>query len=78
MTQVEPADQPISFRRTAELAGLSYETLAVQASRGKLATIRYGHERLTTRRLLHNYLMNRDGTLGGQPVPLPADYQTPE
>jgi hypothetical protein len=78
MDQLEAPDQPIPLARAAEIAGLSYATVRVQADRGKLETIRYGHERLTTRRLLHRYLMARDGSRGGKPAPLPPDYRAPE
>jgi hypothetical protein len=75
---LEPPDHPITLQRAAELSGLNVGTLRVQARRGKLEVLRFGHERLTTRRLLHRYLMSRDDRRGGQPAPLPADYVAPE
>jgi hypothetical protein len=73
---LEDADTPITLHRAAELAGLSVGTLREQTRRGKLVTLRYGHERLTTRRLLHEYLLSReDGR--GHTKPLPPDYQAP-
>jgi hypothetical protein len=74
---IEPPDQPITLERAAEIAGLSAKTLDAQVRRGKLRVIRYGHERLTTRRLLHDYLMAREEGRGHR-APLPADYQAPE
>jgi hypothetical protein len=74
---LEPPDQPISLQRAAAIAGLSPKTLDEQMRRGKLQVLRYGHERLTTRRPLHEYLMAREEGRGHR-APLPADYQAPE
>ena len=75
---LEPPDQPITLERAAAIAGLAVGTVRKQAQRGKLGTVRYGHERLTTRRLLHGYLTNRDDSRGGTASPLPSDYMAPE
>ena len=77
-TLLEAPDQPITLQRAADLAGLNIGTLREQARRGKLGIVRFGHERLTTRRLLHEYLTHRDDRRGGQPLPLPAEYVAPE
>ncbi len=75
--QLEAPDEPISLVRAAELAGLSPNTIRAQVRKRRLQVFRYGHERLTTRRLLHQYLMERDDTFQ-QTVPLPEGYQAPE
>jgi len=75
---MEDADQPITLARAAAIAGLSPATVREQARRGKLGVLRYGHERLTTRRLLDAYLRGRDASRGARPAPLPAGYQAPE
>jgi hypothetical protein len=76
--QLEPADQPITLARAAELAGLTTGTMRVIAANGKIEVLRYGHERLTTRRMLHRYLMSRDNSRGAKAAPLPPDYVAPE
>ena len=75
---MEDTDTPIPLVRAAEIAGLTVATLREQARRGKLQVLRYGHERLTTRRLLDQYLRSRDASRGGQPAPLPAGYVPPD
>jgi hypothetical protein len=77
-TLLELPDQPITLQRAADLSGLNVGTLRVQVRRGKLKIVRFGHERLTTRRLLHDYLISRNGSRGGQPTALPADYVPPD
>ena len=74
---LEPADTPITLKRAAEIAGLSPGTLKEQARRGKLATMQYGRDRLTTRRLLHDYLVSRDQRRGKR-APLPDGYVPPD
>jgi hypothetical protein len=75
--QLEAPDQPITLARAAQIAGLSPKTLSVVADNGKIEIFRYGHERLTTRRMLHRYLLSRLEH-GGPRKPLPPDYVPPE
>jgi hypothetical protein len=75
---MEGADEFITLRRAAEIAGIAANTLQRQALRGKLQTIKPAHDRFTTRRWLHLYLGGRTGPQGGTPAPLPPDYQTPD
>lgn len=77
-TRLEAPDAYISIARAAQLAGLSPKTLSVQIWRGKLRTVKLAHDRLTTRRWLHEYLAHRDTSRGGQPAPLPPIYVPPE
>ena len=79
---LEPPDQYIALTRAAALCGLSAGTLRVLANpRGdalpRLRTVRLGHDRLTTRRWLHEYLMGRDET-NTHAAPLPEGYVPPE
>jgi hypothetical protein len=79
---LEPVDQYITLERAAQLSGLSVWTLRNQArSRrsqpARLQAVKLGHDLLTTRRWLHEYLTTRDETRQ-QAAPLPADYQAPE
>jgi hypothetical protein len=75
---LEQPDEYISLRRAAELSGLGLGTIRAQASAGKLRTHAVGYERLTTRRWLHEYLMEASKRDKGRRLPLPADYQAPE
>jgi hypothetical protein len=75
--QLEAPDQPITLARAAQLSGLSHKTLQVVADNGKIEVFRYGRERLTTRRMLHRYLLSRLEH-GGPRKPLPEDYVAPE
>jgi hypothetical protein len=78
MTEMlETPDQPITLHRAAQLAGLSPKTLGEQVRRNKLGIVRFGHERLTTRRLLHEYLAGREEGRGHR-KPLPSNYVAPE
>jgi hypothetical protein len=79
---LEPPDTYITLARAAQLSGLSAGTLRVLANprkgrRPRLQTVRPGHDRLTTRRWLHEYLDSREESFK-QAAPLPADYQAPE
>ena len=79
---LEGPDQHITLRRAAELAGLSYPTLKAQSKPRKDAPARLRVERLgprtvlTTRRWLHEYLMNRDET-NTHAAKLPEGYRVP-
>ena len=75
---LEAPDQYISIARAAQLAGLSPVTLRIQVQRGKLHTVKLARDLLTTRRWLHDYLVNRDDSRGAQPLPLPPEYVAPE
>jgi hypothetical protein len=74
--QLEAPDQPITLVRAAQIAGLAPQTVRVVADNGKLEVFRYGRERLTTRRMLHRYLLSRLEH-GGPRKPLPPDYVAP-
>jgi hypothetical protein len=74
---LEDPDELISLRRASELAGLTLGTVRSQASSGKLRTRAIGHERLTTRLWLHEYLPAADGCDKGTWKPLPIDYVVP-
>ena len=79
---LEQPDQYISLARAAALCGLSAGTLRVLANpRGdsppRLRTVRLGHDRLTTRRWLHDYLTGRNET-NTHAAPLPPGYQAPD
>ena len=75
---LEQPDELISLRRAAELAGITLGTVRSQASAGKLRTRAVGHERLTTRLWLHEYLMVADERDKGTRKPLPEGYVAPE
>jgi predicted HTH domain antitoxin len=75
--QLEAPDDPISLTRAAELAGLSPNTIRAQVRKGRLQILRYGHERLTTRRLLHQYLTERTDAFK-QAAALPEGYVPPD
>jgi hypothetical protein len=75
---LEAPDTYITLRRASQLSGVSSGTLRVQANKGKLHTVRLGHDLLTTRRWLHAYLMEASERDRGRRLPLPADYQAPE
>jgi hypothetical protein len=75
--ELEPVDQFISIARAAQLADVSPHTLRNQARAGKLRTQKLGHDLVTSRRWLHEYLMSRD-TQRGRTKPLPVDYRAPE
>jgi hypothetical protein len=75
--ELEAPDQPITLARAAELAGLTAGTMRVIADHGRIEVFRYGRERLTTRRMLHRYLMAREGHQGRR-KPLPTGYVAPE
>jgi excisionase family DNA binding protein len=72
---MEGADDQITLKRAAEIAGLSVETLKPAAKEGRLQAVMPGNEYLTTRRWLHRYLAGRKR---GVVKPLPAGYVTPE
>jgi hypothetical protein len=82
MEGLEPVDTYITLARAGQISGLSPETLRKQAHPRKgqpprLRTVRLGHDRLTTRRWLHEYLMGRDER-NQHAAPLPDDYVPPE
>ena len=82
METIEPPGEYITLARAAQIAGLSPETLRKQARRRgdappRLRTVRLGHDRLTTRRWLHEYLLGRDET-NTHAAPLPVGYVPPE
>ena len=79
---LEPSDTYITLARAAQLSGLAAGTLRVLSNprdgkEPRLRTVRLGHDRLTTRRWLHEYLMGRDGR-NQQAAPLPPDYVAQE
>lgn len=77
--QLEGPDELISLRRASELSGVSPATLRHQALANKLQTKKVGPRMLlTTRRWLHEYLMEAAERDKGRRLPLPADYQAPE
>ena len=73
---LEGPDDLITLHRAAEFSGLSVNTVRTQIRKGRLQVKRIGHERLTTRRWLHDYLMERDDTFK-QSAPLPPGYVVP-
>jgi hypothetical protein len=70
-------DQFISIARAAQLSDVSPHTLRNQARAGKLRTQKLGHDLVTNRRWLHEYLVSRNAQRGRTKA-LPADYQAPE
>jgi excisionase family DNA binding protein len=68
----------ITLQRAAKIAGLSQSTLKNQIHNKRLQAVRLGHNWLTTRRWLHEYLMEASQRDRGRRLPLPADYQAPE
>ncbi len=72
MTKLGGTDDYLSLARAAELSGRKVETLRVQALRGGLRTIKTGREHFTTRRWLHEYLLQH-----GETRPVPPDYRPP-
>lgn len=78
MEQLEAPDQYISLRRAGELSGVTPGTLKVQAVAGKLRTVKLARDLLTTRRWLHEYLLEATGRDKGRRKPLPEAYQPPE
>jgi hypothetical protein len=68
----------LSPKEAAALAGLAPATLrrAAQAQEGKparLRSVKFGHDRLATRRWLHAFLLSRD-TSSRRVAPLPSSY----
>jgi hypothetical protein len=76
--ELEPPDQYISLARAAALSGVSSTTLRHQARTGKLQTILFARDRATTRRWLHQYLMEAAERDKGRRLPLPESYVPPE
>ena len=66
------------MRRASEISGVSVGTLRNQALAGKLRTVKPGHDQFTTRRWLHEYLLQASERDKGSRRPLPEDYQAPE
>ncbi len=75
---MEDPDEFVGLPRAAEISGLSVHTLRGQVRMGKLKIQRFGHERLTTRRWLHEYLMGADERDKGRRKPLPEGYVAPD
>jgi hypothetical protein len=71
MAALEAPDTPISMRRAGELAGLDPATLKQAAQGGRLAATKPGHDWLTTRRQLDEYLRARRKS---NAAPLPNNY----
>jgi hypothetical protein len=79
MLQLEGPDDPITLKRAGELSGVSPSTLRTQALAGKLRTNKLGpRTQVTTRRWLHEYLMEAAERDKGRRLPLPEDYVAPE
>jgi len=76
-TTREPPDQYLSIARASELAGLSPHTLRAQVRARRLRAEKLGHDLVTTRRWLHEYLTGRDET-NTHAAPLPEGYVAPE
>lgn len=76
---LEAPDEYITLRRAAELCGVAFHTLRVQANRNHLRTAapKYARDRFTTRRWLHEYLTTRDSSRGGKARELPSWYVAP-
>jgi hypothetical protein len=74
---LEGSNQYISLARAADLSGQSAETLRAQAVRGRLRTIKIGRDHLTTRRWVHEYLVEARQRNKGRrrlpPVEMPVD-----
>jgi excisionase family DNA binding protein len=66
----------ITIKRAAEISGISPNTLRQQVRKERLRTVKPGHDLLTTRTWLHEYLTSRDATFG-KVKPLPPDYVAP-
>ena len=75
---MEAPDDLISLPRAAEIAGLSVHTVRAQARARRLQVRRVGHERLTTRRWLHEYLIRASENDRGTRAPLPEGYLPPD
>lgn len=75
---LEGPDDHISLIRAGQLSARNPDTLRVQAVRGRLRTVKIGRDHLTTRRWLHEYLVEAKGRDKGRFLPLPADYAAPE
>jgi hypothetical protein len=78
MTDLEGPDEWITITRAARISGLAKSTLSHQAVAGKLQSRLSGHNRLTTRRWLHQYLMDASERDKGKRKPLPPGYVAPE
>jgi hypothetical protein len=74
---LEKPDEYISLARAAELSGLKPGTLRNQALAGKLHCVVLARNRLTTRRWLHDYLVEATQRSRGRRLPLPAEYVPP-
>ena len=77
----EPLEEPdtyVSLDRAAELCARSPDTLRALAVRGRLRTVKIGRKHLTTRRWLHEYLMQASGRDQGRCLSLPESYVAPE
>ena len=77
-TVLETADEHISLIRAGELSGRDAGTLRVQAARGRLRTVKIGRDHLTTRRWLHEYLIQAKQGNSGRFSPLPEGYVAPD
>jgi hypothetical protein len=75
---LEGSEEWITITRAAEISGLAKSTLSHQGVAGKLQSFRSGRERLTTRRWLHQYLLDASKRDKGQRKPLPEGYVVPE
>jgi hypothetical protein len=78
MAALEGTDEFILLRRAAELSGRSPKTLHEQAMQRRLRTVKLGYNRLTTRRWLHEYLMQAGAHAKERFRPIPEDYAPPE
>jgi excisionase family DNA binding protein len=67
----------ITLRQAAELAGLSPSTLKNQVRNGRLRAVKPGHDLLTTRAWLQDYLTGRSKAGGAHRRPRPEGQSAP-
>jgi hypothetical protein len=67
--ELEGPNHYISLSHAAVLSGQSLDTLWAQAVRGRLRTVKIGRDYLTTRRWVHEYLMEADQRTKGRRRP---------